>query len=71
VRDALPELRLAASAAAEILYVLAMPEPGRRGDQDWPSVQEAGARLDADPATMAREHARLALSYPDVISEAE
>jgi len=65
VRDALPELRFAASVTAEILYVLAMPEPARRGDQDWPSGQEAGARLDAGVATLAREQVGLAPSHLD------
>ncbi|HKF16312.1 MAG TPA: hypothetical protein VKF14_03805 [Candidatus Dormibacteraeota bacterium] len=61
----------AASVAAEILYVLAMPEPGRQGDQDRPSVQEACAPLDADLATLARGHVGVALSYIDAAPAAE
>jgi hypothetical protein len=57
--------------AVEILYVLAMPEPARPGHQDWPSVQEGGARLDVDPGTLARDHVRLAVSYRDAASEAQ
>ncbi len=72
MRDALLELAFAhAVSAAEILYVLAMPEPARLGFQDWPSAKDSSERLDEDPATPGREHVRPALSYPDTGSEAQ
>jgi len=56
--------------SAEILYVLAMPEPARRGAQHWPPVKQAGAQLLNDPQKVACADVRTAASSPDAVSEA-
>jgi len=57
--------------SAQILYVLAMPEPAPGGPHHWPPLKEAGSQLLDNPEKVACEHIRTAASSLDAASEAQ